>query len=456
MLATALVAIDATILATAIPSIVTDLGGFTQFPWLFSIYLLAQAVSVPIYGKFADLVGRKPIMLIGIATFVTGSVLCGVAWSMPALIAFRAIQGLGAGAVLPMGMTIVGDIYSVAERARVQGYLASVWGISSVVGPTLGGVFSDYLTWRWIFFINIPVGAAAAYMLVRRFTEHVVRRKHVIDVAGATLLAVGCSLLILGLLEGGVLWQWTSAPSIAVLAGAAVLLVAFGVVERRASEPVLPLWVFRRRLLVGANLASLAVGVLLIGLTSYVPLYAQGVLGTGAVVAGFAVAAMSMGWPLASSISGRFYMRIGFRDTALLGTLFLLAGSGLLLTVGEHSSVLHLATACFVIGVGLGFIAAPTLVAAQSSVEWSSRGVITGTNMFARSVGSALGIAVFGAVANAAIAGGHGGQGVDLAHVQTTALAGAIHDVFIGAAIIGVLMIGAIALIPRRVATTER
>ncbi|MGH3423662.1 MAG: MFS transporter, partial [Nocardioidaceae bacterium] len=157
MLATALVAIDATILATSVPSIVADLGGFAQFPWLFSIYLLAQAVSVPIYGKFTDLVGRKPVMLVGIALFLVGSVLCGLAWSMPALIGFRAVQGLGAGAVLPASMTIVGDIYSVAERARVQGYLASVWGISSVVGPTLGGVFSDYATWRWIFFINLPV-----------------------------------------------------------------------------------------------------------------------------------------------------------------------------------------------------------------------------------------------------------------------------------------------------------
>ncbi|MGH3424577.1 MAG: MFS transporter, partial [Nocardioidaceae bacterium] len=344
-------------------------------------------------------------------------------------------------------------IYSVAERARVQGYLASVWGISSVVGPTLGGVFSDYATWRWIFFINLPVGAAAAYMLVRRFHEHVVRRKHVIDYTGSTLLAVGCSLLILGLLEGGVLWAWGSGQSIAILATAVVLLVAFGLVERRAAEPVLPLWVLRRRLLVGANLASLAVGVLLIGLTSYVPLFAQGVLGTGAVVAGFAVAAMSMGWPLASSIAGRFYMRIGFRDTAWMGSAFILAGSGLLLLVGEHSSVLHLAAACFVIGLGLGFIASPTLVAAQSSVDWQNRGVVTGTNMFARSIGSALGIAVFGAVANAAIVGGSGGRGDDLGHVPREFLAPAIHDVFLGAGIVGVLMIGAIALVPRRVET---
>ena len=173
MLSIGLVAIDATILATAVPAVVDDLGGFTSFPWLFSIYLLAQAVSVPIYGKVADLYGRKPVMLLGIGLFVVGSLLCGIAWSMPALIVFRLIQGLGAGAVQPMGMTIVGDIYSLAERAKVQGYIASVWAIASVVGPTLGGVFADYLSWRWIFFVNLPLGIAAGWVLWRRFDENV-------------------------------------------------------------------------------------------------------------------------------------------------------------------------------------------------------------------------------------------------------------------------------------------
>jgi MFS family permease len=199
MLSVGLIAIDATILATAVPSIVNDLGGFAQFPWLFSIYLLAQAVSVPIFAKFTDLMGRKPIMLVGIGLFVLGSILCGIAWSMPALIAFRALQGLGAGAVQPTAMTIIGDIYSVAERARVQGYVASVWALSSVVGPTLGGLFVDFLNWRWIFFVNVPLGALAAWWLFRRFHEKVVRKQHRIDVVGAALLGVGSSLIILGL-----------------------------------------------------------------------------------------------------------------------------------------------------------------------------------------------------------------------------------------------------------------
>jgi len=450
MLSTALVAIDATILATAVPALVGDLGGFSQFPWLFSVYLLAQAVSVPIYGKLSDLLGRKPVMLAGIALFVLGSVLCGIAWNMPALIVFRAIQGIGAGAVMPMSMTIIGDLYSLRERPKVMGYTASVWGISSVVGPTLGGVFADFLSWRWIFFVNIPIGIAAATMLWRRFDEHIERKRHRIDYLGAGLLAVGGSLLILGLLEGGIAWAWDSPTSFAVLSGAAVLLLSFGFVERRAAEPILPLWVFGHRILNGTNAASLVVGVLLIGLVSYVPVYAQGVLGSSALVAGFAVAAMTVGWPISAALSGRLYMRIGFRDTGFVGAALLLVGTGLLVTVGIDSTVLHLAAAAFFVGLGLGLIASPTLVAAQSSVGWETRGVVTGTNLFARSVGSAVGIAVFGAVANAAVARRGGDVTGDLDRLPATVLDPALHNVFVGSMIAGVVMLIALTVVPRR------
>ena len=199
---------------------------------------------------------------------------------MTSLIAFRAVQGIGAGAVQPIGMTIVGDIYSIEERAKVQGYLAGVWALASVVGPTLGGVFSDYLSWRWIFFVNLPIGAAALWMFVRRFEERVAKAPHKIDVLGSLLLSGGGVLLLLGLLEGGVRWSWASPISFALFATSVLLLVAFVWVETRAAEPVLPLWVFRHRVILPAILTSLVVGVLLIGLTSYVPLFAQGVLGT--------------------------------------------------------------------------------------------------------------------------------------------------------------------------------
>ncbi|MBA8794703.1 EmrB/QacA subfamily drug resistance transporter [Friedmanniella endophytica] len=461
MMSVALVAIDATILSTAVPSIVRQLGGFAQFPWLFSVYLLAQAVSVPIYGKLSDQFGRKPIMLIGVGLFVLGSVLCGVAWNMGALIAFRAVQGLGAGAVQPISMTIIGDLYSVAERATVQGYVASVWGVASVIGPTLGGVFSDFLSWRWIFFVNVPVGAVAAWLLARRFREEVTPSKHRIDFAGSALLTVGASLLILGLLEGGVVWSWTSPVSIAVFAVGVVLLVGFGLNERRAAEPILPGWVFRRRILNGTNLTSLTVGMLLIGLTSYIPLFVQNVLGANALIAGFAVAALSLGWPIAASQAGRLYLRIGFRNTALIGSVLVVVGTALLLLLDRTSSVFQVGATCFVIGLGMGLVASPTLVAAQSTVDWRSRGVVTGTNMFARSMGSAVGIAVFGAIANATIARA-GGSGTVVAHsgsatgVPVAALESAVHDVYVGSAVIAVLMVVAVLLVPRHVGDEQR
>ncbi|MFC0628144.1 MDR family MFS transporter [Kribbella deserti] len=456
MLSVGLVAIDATILATAVPSVVEDLGGFTQFPWLFSIYLLAQAVSVPIYGKLADLRGRKPIMLLGIGLFVLGSVLCGFAWNMASLIVFRLIQGLGAGAVQPISMTIVGDIYTVAERARVQGYIASIWGIASFVGPTLGGVFSDYLSWRWIFFVNIPLGIAAAWMIFRRFEEKVQREgRPRIDYAGTTLLAIGGTLLLLGLLEGGVVWAWDSAVSITVLAVAAITLTAFVLVERRAAEPVLPLWVLNHRVLNSANASALLIGVLMVGLSTYVPLFAQGVLGQSALVAGFALAAMTLGWPIAASLAGRFYLRLGFRTTMLLGSAVVVTGAGLLVSVGSTSSVVYLGFACFVIGIGLGFCSSPAIVAAQSSVNWQSRGVVTGATMFARSVGSAVGVAVFGAVANAVVASRLGGAHDDLEHLPADVLEPAIHDVYLGAAIAAVFLIVAAAFMPNRMTPVE-
>jgi EmrB/QacA subfamily drug resistance transporter len=449
MLSVGLVAMDATILATAVPSIVNDLGGFAQFPWLFSIYLLAQAVAIPIFGRFSDLVGRKPIMLVGVGLFVVGSILCGIAWSMPALIAFRALQGIGAGSVQPTSMTIIGDIYSVAERAKVQGYVASVWAVSSVVGPTLGGVFVDFLSWRWIFFVNIPIGAAAAWMLSRKFVERVERKRHRIDFAGAVLLTVGASLLILGLLEGGVLWQWASLPGIGVIGGGVALLVAFAFVERRAAEPILPGRVFRSRLLNSTNVAALAVGVILIGLTSYVPLFVQGVLGRSALVAGFALAALTLGWPLAASLVGRVYMRVGFRRTALMGSAIVVVGAALLVLLSPSSSVWQVAATCFVIGLGMGLSAAPTLIAAQSSVEWHERGVVTGTNMFSRSMGSALGIAVFGAIANSALRRSNGGHlSSTAAGIPVNVLDPALHGVFVASAVVALLLTAAVAVMP--------
>ena len=451
MLSIGLVAIDATILATAVPAVVDDLGGFTSFPWLFSIYLLAQAVSVPIYGKVADLMGRKPVMMLGIGLFVLGSLLCGIAWSMPALIVFRLVQGLGAGAVQPMGMTIVGDIYSLAERAKVQGYIASVWAMASLIGPTLGGLFSDYLSWRWIFFVNLPLGLAAAWVLWKRFDETVERRKHTIDYAGAALLAGGGTLLLLGLLEGGVRWSWGSPAGVGIFVAAVALLVAFVAVEARAAEPVLPLWIFQRRVLNVAASGSFLVGVLMLGLTSYVPLYAQSVLGHGALVAGLALAAMTIGWPIAAATGGRFYLTIGFRATVSMGAAITILGAGLLTLVDADSALWQLALPCFVMGIGFGYVASPAVIVAQSSVGWQHRGVATGANMFARSMGSAVGVAVFGAIVNSRVAGAAGEGPVDLESLSVGVIAPAIHAVFVCSAVVALALLATGFLMPTRV-----
>ena len=445
MLATALVAIDSTIIATAVPSIVRDIGGFAEFPWLFSIYLLAQAVAVPLYGKLADLFGRKPVVLFGIALFLLGSIMCGLAWSMGVLIAFRVVQGLGAGAIMPVTVTIVGDLYSVAERAKVQGYIASVWGICSVVGPTLGGVFSEYGSWRWIFFVNVPLCLIAAGMILRRFTERVDRGRPSIDYRGAALLSTGLTLVILGVLEGGQAWAWDSPASLSILGVGVLALTGFALVERTAVEPVLPLWVFRRRLLVATGCTSFGVGAILLGLSSYVPTYVQEVIGTGPLVAGFALATLLLGWPLAASQAGKVYLRVGFRGCALIGSGVVLAGSALLLLLGRHSTAPEVAGICLVIGLGMGLTAPPVLVAAQASVGWGQRGVVSANTIFMRSLGSSLGVAVFGAIANATM----GRTALRAGRVDADALTAAVRHIFLGITVVAVLMVVVVALLPR-------
>jgi EmrB/QacA subfamily drug resistance transporter len=444
MLATALVALDSTIIATASSAIASDLGHFQQLPWLFSVYLLAQAVSVPIYGRLADVLGRKRLLVVGIGLFLLGSVLCGAAWSMPVLIAARVVQGLGAGAVLPISMTITSDIYTLEERAKTQGYLASVWGIASVVGPTLGGLFSEIGAWRWIFWINIPLALVAGWMLVRSYREErrVGERRERIDYLGAGLLAGGTTALLLGLLEGGTSWAWDSGASIGIFAAAAVLLVAFTVVELRVEQPIFSFALLRRRVVAASTIASLVIGVVVMGLSTYVPIYAQDVLGTSALVAGFALAALTLGWPISASQAGRFYLRWGFRVTSVIGSSLVLVGALLTVTLGAQSSVWLVAVFCFVIGAGMGLTAVPTLIAAQSSAAHNERGAVTGTNMFARSMGSAVGVAVFGAVVNAHVR-------LDASGVpEGPGLMTAMHLVFLSIAVVALVLLVAVLFMP--------
>ena len=476
MLTMGLSAMDSTIVATAIPAIVRDLGGFSLFAWVFSIYVLAQAVTIPIYGKLADLHGRKPVLIAGALIFLTGSVLSGLSWSMVTLIVFRGIQGLGAGAIQPVVTTVAGDLYDVRERARIQGWLSSIWGISAVIGPAIGGFLVEYTSWRWIFYINVPLGIIALVVIGRYLHEQVERRRRRIDYLGAALLALGVGLVIFGTLEGGVSWDWLSTQSKVVFGAALVALLAFVAREAFAAEPAVPLWVFGRRLLLAANIASAAVGMLSIGLTTFLPTYAQGVLGLDAVAAGFILAAMSIGWPLASGLSGRLYLRMGFRDAALAGAVVALAAAGVFVALPADASPWLIAGGSFLMGAGLGLLSTPIIVGIQSVIGWKGRGVVTSANLFARQMGQAVGAAVFGSVVNVALASwlanapaSLAGQLPDSVNVTSQVLGGgsdsltpdavaylrqglyvATHQVFWGLLFVAVAVVLALLLAPRR------
>jgi EmrB/QacA subfamily drug resistance transporter len=452
MLATALVALDATIIATASATIATSLGAFEQVPWLFTSYLLAQALSTPLAGRLSDILGRKRLILAGIGLFLAGSILCGAAWSMPAMIAGRVLQGLGAGAVMPVSQTIAADIYTLEERAKTQGYLASVWAISSVLGPTLGGVFSEFLGWRWIFWINLPLCVVAGWMIVRKYHESPrTGAREPIDYLGAALLSTGSVLLLLGLLEGGTAWEWVSVPSLAVLGGAVVLTALFALHALRTPHPVLDLRLLRGHLVGVSTAISLVVGMIVLGLSSYVPIYAQGVLGYGPLLAGFALAAMTVGWPVAASNSGRFYLRIGFRLTAMIGSALVLAGAALMLHLGPTTPLLAVAGTTFLVGLGMGLTAVPPLIAAQSAASHGTRGAVTGMNGFARSLGSAVGVALCGVIVNT-----HSTVGPDGAP-SGPGLMSAMHLVFWMMAAAAVVLVVLAALMPAdRQAVRER
>ena len=443
MVATGLVAIDSTVVATAVPSIVGDIGGREAFPWLFSIYLLTQSVLTPVYSKLADQLGRKPVLLFGIAVFLLGSILCGAAWDMPSLIAFRAVQGLGAGAIMPMTVVIVGDIYTLEERARVQGYLASVWGVSAVIGPTLGGLFAQLDAWRWIFFINIPLCLMAYALLARNYHEHLERARHRIDWAGAALLTAGLTLLLLGVLEGGVAWAWDSPASIGVFAGGAAILLVFVFVERRAAEPILPLWIFTRPVVASTALLNVILGGVLIGYTAYIPTYLEGSAGATPLLAGLALATMTIGWPIAASLSGRLYLRFGFRPVIISGTVLVLVSAAAIAVLARWPSIWVVALLLFVTGTGFGLTAVPSLVAVQTSVDWEERGVASGAVMFSRSIGQAVVAAVLGAIANGVVARAAGGP-----HDATTVVASSA-AVFAASAVLAAAMFGLAFLVPR-------
>jgi len=396
MLAMFMAAIEVTIVATAMPTIIAELGGFSQFGWVFSIYLLTQAVSVPIYGRLADLWGRKRVFFIGTSLFLLGSILCGFATNMGWLILFRAFQGLGAGAIMPLTSTIVADIYAPKERAGIQGWLSSVWGIAAIIGPLTGAWIVQHFSWALIFWVNVPIGIISMVMLARWLPDIKPQHQHRLDLGGSFWLMICISSLLVALLQAEAMGYWS------LLFLALALISGYALVrhEKQAKEPLFPLAIWRSRVIVAGNAGNLVIGAAMMGISAFLPTWIQGVNGGTPLQAGSALAMMSIGWPLASTLSGRLMLRTSYRFTAQLGALLLIAGTALLLTLQRDSSLIHAGCAAFVIGTGMGMTSTTFLVSVQNSAEFHIRGICTASIMFSRMLGSALGTALMGAVLN--------------------------------------------------------
>lgn len=415
MAAMFMISIEATIVSTAMPQIAAQLGDLRLYAWVFSSFLLAQTATTIVFGKLSDIFGRKPVVLVGIAIFLAGSVLCGLATSMPLLIGYRLLQGAGAGAVQPIALTVVGDLYPANERGRVQGYLSSVWGISSVLGPLAGGLITQRFNWAWVFWINVPLGIAAAFLFGTYLKENVVRTKRRVDVLGAVLFTTGIAGLMTALTEIG-----TSSTNVAIaLAVFAVAAVLFVLQERRVEDPMLAFDLWSRRPIASANAASMLSGMALIGLSAFLPMYVQGVLGRTALVAGFTLTAMSFGWPVGALIAARRLLpTIGLRSTMLAGGVLLPMGACAMLFLAPGQSPLVAGAGSLVMGLGMGLLSTAAIVLIQSSVGWEERGSATASNVFARNLGSTFGATVLGGVLNVSLADNAGGA-ISYAQIRT-------------------------------------
>jgi EmrB/QacA subfamily drug resistance transporter len=399
-----LAALEATVIGTAMPTVIAALGGLNHYSWVFSAYLITSTVTVPVWGKLSDLYGRRLFYQIGITIFLLGSVLSGMSGSMTQLIIFRAIQGLGAGALVPLGMTIIGDIFTVEERTRMQAYFSGVWGVASVIGPVLGGFITDQWSWHWVFYLNLPVGLAAALIIGLALKEPVRTERPSIDYAGAALLMAAITLLMLALVEGGAsLSTLLAARNLVLFAGAAVLFLSFVWVERRAVDPLIPFQLFRNQVVTVSVVAGFLAGVGMFGAISFVPLFAQGALGATATQAGSLLTPLLLSWVVMSIIGGRLLLRVGFRSTCITGFALMTLGFILLSNFQRETARLWLYLDLILIGAGLGLTMLTLLIAVQQSVARSQLGIATSLNQFSRSIGGAVGVAVMGAVLSAGL-----------------------------------------------------
>ena len=477
MLVMALAAMDSTVISTCIPQIVSDLGGFAYFGWLFAGYLLAVTVMLPVYGKLADIFGRKQVLIVGVVVFLLGSGLCSATWSMASLIAFRVLQGLGGGAIQGLVQTIAGDLYTKQERGKIQAALSPVWVSAALAGPALGGIFVTYLSWRWVFLVNLPLGIFALARVIRHLPDDRTRRTGVrIDWLGAIGVFAATGLFLVALTQLGTT-SWRSAGVLTPLAGAAVSCLATVLIESRAAQPIIPGWVWRRPVIAAANIAMFALGVVATAPALILPTYGQAVLRLSPVEAGFLLAVLMVSWPLSAAFVNRAYLRIGFRDTALFGVGGAVIAT-LLFALLPVRPLWQPAAIMLLLGVALGFFQPPLIVGVQSTVNWGERATATSSIVFWRQLGQSSSAALFGAIVNdslnaqrslrgqvnvsastgafSSVLGHRQSAGSPIAQALSHAIATAASHIFLAAAAAGLIAFGTLLfLAPRQFPAPE-
>ena len=459
MLVILLASLDQTIVATALPTIVGDLGGLQHLSWVVTAYLLASTVTGPIYGKLGDLYGRKVVLQTAIVIFLVGSALCGIAQGMTELIVFRALQGLGAGGLMVTTIAVVGDIIPPRDRGKYQGLFGAVFGVSTVIGPLLGGFFVDNLSWRWIFYVNLPLGALALFVIGVVFHSRAEHVRHAIDYLGAATLAGGLACIVLFTSLGGTTEPWGSVQSIALIVIGVVLLVVFLLVERRAQEPILPLELFRNRTFAVTSAVGFIIGLALFGSITYLPLFLQVVKGMSPTRSGLQLTPMMAGLLVTSIAAGRTISRFGrYRPFPIVGTAVMIVGMVLLARLNVHSSTTTAALDMLVLGLGLGMVMQVLVLAVQNAVEFRVMGVATSGSILFRQVGGSIGLAIFGAIFSNSLHSKLAAYLPPGAHVQKTvspavikrlppklhdaydhAVAASLHPVFVTAAVLAIV-----------------
>jgi EmrB/QacA subfamily drug resistance transporter len=393
-------AMDNTIVATAMGTIVSDLGGFDKFIWVTSAYMVAVMAGMPIFGKLSDMYGRKRFFIFGLAVFLIGSALCGIAQNIVQLSVYRAIQGIGGGALMPIAFTIVFDIFPPENRGKMTGLLGAVFGASSVLGPLLGAYITDYISWHWVFYVNVPIGIVALFLIVRYYHESPQHSKQKIDWIGAITLVISVVSLMFALELGGKEYDWNSSPIIGLFACSFVFLVAFFIAELKAKEPILPLWLFKRRLFAASQILSFLYGATFIILTVFIPIFVQAVYGGTAKNAGLILTPMMLGSVAGSSVGGMFLTKTSYRNLMFISIVSYIAGMVALGTMTPDTARYLLTLYMILVGFGVGFSFSLLPTASMHNLEPQFRGTANSTNSFLRSFGMTLGVTIYGTIQN--------------------------------------------------------